>query len=62
LNIAEHYLGMKSAFTGQTVVSSQSQLQLNVKTILRRSLSEARDNYVERNSLLARAYKVLRGV
>lgn len=62
LNIAEHYLGKKARNLGdstQNVCLSQS--KLNTRTIVRRFLSEVRDNYVETSNFLAKAYKVLRG-
>ena len=61
LNIAEHYLGKKATFTGQMINSSPLQLQLNLKTILRRFLSETRDNYVETSNFLTKVYKAVRG-
>lgn len=61
LNIAEHYLGKKAMRTEQTFNSSTSHLQLNMKTILRRVLSETRDNYVETSNVLTKVYKAVRG-
>jgi hypothetical protein len=61
LNIAEHYLGKKSIFNGQMVNPSPTLRRLNIKTILRRFLSEARDNYVETNNFLTKVYKTVRG-
>lgn len=61
LNIAEHYLGKKTANTAHVVNSYPLHLWLNTKTVLRRFLSEARDNYVETSNLLNKAYKMVRG-
>ncbi len=61
LSIAEHYLGKKQANTAHLVESSPSSLRLETKMVLRRFLSEARDNYLETSNLFAKAYKMLRG-
>lgn len=61
LHIAEYYLGKNAAATAQNAGPSPSRLYLNTKVALRRFLSEARDNYVERNGILNRAYKMVRG-
>lgn len=60
-NIAEYYLGVKSASIKKSGNSSSLAPYLNSKIALRRFLSEARDNYIESNDFLAKAYKKLRG-
>ena len=62
LNIAEHYLGKRMADTKLRIDSSQLHLSVNAKAILRRFLSEARDNYVETSNFLNKGYKKLRGL
>lgn len=61
LNIAEHYLGNKATSTGQSAKPSPSHLRLNAKVVLRRFLSEARDNYVETSGTLTKMYRIVRG-
>jgi hypothetical protein len=60
LHIAEHYLGKKAAATEQSIMRPPSRMLLNCKVALRRFLSEARDNHVETNSLLTKAYTMVR--
>ena len=62
LNIAEHYLGSKATNVGQGGKPSPSHLRLNAKAVLKRFLSEARDNYVETNNSLINIYKKVRGL
>jgi hypothetical protein len=59
-DIAEYYLGNKAVTTRQNAKSSPSSFSFNTKVALRRVLSEARDNHVETNNLLANIYKMLR--
>jgi hypothetical protein len=61
LKIAEHYLGKKAETTGPNIMPTPSPMLFNCKVALRRYLSEARDNYVETNDLLTKAYKMVRG-
>jgi hypothetical protein len=61
LHITEHYLGNNAAPTAHSADPSPSRLYLNTKVALRRFLSEARDNYVETNGFLTKAYKMVRG-
>ncbi|MGD9973957.1 MAG: hypothetical protein AB7S77_12930 [Desulfatirhabdiaceae bacterium] len=62
LNIAEHYSGKKYVNCANAVNSSPSHPCPSGKTILRRFLSETRDNYIETNNFLADAYRTLRMV
>lgn len=61
VNIAEHYLGKKAAPIGQAPKRASFRMTLRVKVVLRRFLSETRDNYVETNSFLTKLYKMVRG-
>jgi hypothetical protein len=61
LHITEHYLGKKAATTGASIMESPSRMLLNCKIAVRRFLSEARDNHLETNDLLTKAYKMVRG-
>ena len=61
LDIAEHYLGTKTASLEKSVNTFPSHLYFNSKVALRRYLSELRDNHVETNSLLTKMYKMMRG-
>lgn len=60
LQIAEHYLGKKAAPTSTSILPP-TDMFLNYKVALRRFLSEIRDNYVEKNIILDRMYKMVRG-
>jgi hypothetical protein len=61
LKIAEHYLGKKHAPSVHYVELSPPCVRMDTKTVLRRYLSEVRDNYLETNDLFAKVYKMLRG-
>jgi hypothetical protein len=61
LHIAEHYLGKKATIFRPSAISYPSLLRSNAKVVLRRFLSEARDNYVETSNLLNKVYKLVRG-
>ncbi len=61
LNIAEHYLEKNATATGQSANPYPSSLRLKSKIVLRRFLSEARDNYVETSGLMTKIYKMVRG-
>ena len=61
LCIAENYLGYKSPITRQSAKPPSSPQTFNAKVAFRRFLSEGRDNYIEANSMLAKAYKMFRG-
>jgi hypothetical protein len=61
LHIAEHYLGSNAAATAQNANPSPSRSYVNAKVALRRFLSEARDNHIETNGFLTKAYKMVRG-
>jgi hypothetical protein len=60
LNIAEHYMGKKAVSTVENAVPYSSSLWFNAKVILRRYLSEVRDNYVEKSNLLNNIYTMIR--
>jgi hypothetical protein len=62
LEIAEHYLGTKGAPVRGSPDSSPSSLRFRARVAVRRLLSEARDNHVQTNGLLAKAYDIVRGV
>lgn len=63
LSITEYYFGRKKG--DDTAVlnysMSPSPLIFRAKVALRRALSEIRDNYIETNSILTKAYKMARG-
>lgn len=59
VNIAEHYLGNRPTISWQ--VADLSQPTIQAKTMVRRFLSEARDNYVDTSNVLAKVYKMVRG-
>ena len=59
-HIAEYYLGNKVAFAEQSANSLPSSFSYDAKVLLRRFLSEARDNYIETNGFLSKVYKMLR--
>jgi hypothetical protein len=62
LKISEHYLGKKAPNpidNGQNILPAHS--KLSPKTMIRRFLSEARDNYVETNAVLTKLYRAVRG-
>ncbi len=61
LNIAEHYLGYKACNAGQCAKPYPSHLRLNAKVVLKRFLSEARDNYIETSGSLTTLYKIAGG-
>jgi hypothetical protein len=61
LKIAEHYLGKKYTSSTSHIDLSISCLRTDKRTVLRRSLCEVRDNYVEVSNLFAKIYKMLRG-
>jgi len=61
LDIATHYLGVRTEDVECICTESPSHLGLNARAVCRRILSEARDNYVETNDVLRKAYKMLRG-
>lgn len=61
LNIAEHYVGDRTATIGHIGAPSPSSMRSNARVALRRLLSEARDNHVETNALLTKAYRAMRG-
>ena len=61
LCIAEHYLGYKAPITREIAKPPSLRQSLKVKAAFRRILSEVRDNYIETNNFLAKAYKMLRG-
>ena len=62
-SIAEHYLRGKAGTntTAQCGNPPPSHLSLSAKVAVRRFLSEARDNYIETNGFLTKAYKMVRG-
>jgi len=60
-HIAEHYLGNKVGTTCQAATHHPLCLRSRVKVACRRFLCEARDKYVETDSLLFKAYKHMRG-
>ena len=60
LHIAEHYLGDKAPTTRKVANSSPLPLRSNAEVVLRRFLSEARDNYIERSSFLNKVYNLVR--
>lgn len=62
LSITEYYFGRKvdAIDIGQKVLPRQ-RLFFSAKVALRRCLSEARDKYLETNSLLNKIYKMVRG-
>jgi len=61
LHIAEYYLGEKVVAIDPSIMPSPLPMLLNCKVALRRFLSEARDNHVETNGLLTKAYMMVRG-
>lgn len=61
LHIAEHYLGSNNTTIAQGADPPLVPLHLNTKIAFRRFLSEARDNYLETNGFLTKAYKMVRG-
>jgi hypothetical protein len=61
LHIAQKYAGTRAATIGRIAAPPPSSMRSTTKIALRRLLSEARDNHVETNSLLTRAYTRVRG-
>ena len=63
LSITEYYFDQKVNVTAVGPNSSRPSQRLSCRTkiALRRFLSELRDNYVERSSLLTKAYELVRG-
>lgn len=61
LSIAEQYLGYKAHLDRPSTNPSSTSPALNTKVFLRRILSEIRDNYIDRNTSMAKLYKRVRG-
>lgn len=63
LSITEYYFGRKKGDDAAALSDSPipSPLIFSAKVALRRFLSEIRDNYIETNSILTKAYKMVRG-
>lgn len=59
LHIAEHYLDGKAPIIRKGTNSSKP-MRFNAEVVLRRFLSETRDNYVENNSFLNKVYNLVR--
>ncbi len=63
LSITEYYFGREDGANARRISDPPPSLRPSYRTkiALRRFLSEVRDNYVEPNSFLTKAYKTLRG-
>lgn len=63
LSITEYYFGHKDGVNDYRQIGPppSPQFSYRIKIVLRRILSELRDNYIEPSSLLTKAYKMVRG-